>query len=477
MDERARHAQFEDQFLSQLKARALALIRGTLPADSVHFEPTPEGADDLRARLARMQVYDRDLLHSLPGGRSTQLRFTRALVAGLFPRTISRVRVRVLAPTDALVRGEPGGPIGREEVLDALARYELLPARERPSAVVLGSATGFTPEARALVGRAGPTLVLMGGRPDGGWDVEMPPGLQRTPWAKLFALESQDALLNRLMYHLGQEATVLDSRGLSIREIAQRLGVPESQADLVIRRACRSNPQLMTVVHNGVVHISRTPLAEEGDAMSLWSRIRRLLRLKPTTAERVRQMTAQRVKLEQQRYEVDQRANLLEADERQVVERGAAAKTDVERKQLAGKLVRTRRDLSRVRAQARIFSQQIDILGTHIHHLTLAEQGRRLELPKAEELTREAAQAEQVMAELSANADLATQIEVGAMSPAMEEEEAAILAEFEQAGAQQRAAAAAPQDRVPTGSRAPTSPSAARLGEAGSEKSPQPEAG
>jgi hypothetical protein len=255
------------------------------------------------------------------------------------------------------------------------------------------------------------------------------------------------------------------------------------QTEALVRRACRTQSQLMTVVHNGAIHVCRTPLSEEGDVMSLWSRIRRWLRLRPTTAERVRQMTAQRVRLEQQRHELDQRINVLETDERQSVERGAAAKADVERKQLAGKLIRVRRDLSRVRAQANVFSQQIDILGTHIHHLTLAEQGKRLELPKAEELTREAALAEQVMAELSANADLAQSIEVGAQSYAAAEEEAAIMAEFEQAAAAQREAP--PAQRAPTppaAERTPAPParaagSQARSAEDLKGKSAQPEAG
>jgi hypothetical protein len=193
--------------------------------------------------------------------------------------------------------------------------------------------------------------------------------------------------------------------------------------------------------------------------MSLRSWIRRLLRLKPTVGEQVRMLTAERVKLEQQRHEVDQRMTALETEERQAVEQGAAAKSDAERKQLAGRLMRTRRDLRRVRAQANVYTQQIDILGTHIHHLTLAEQGKRVELPKAEDLTREAAEAEQMMAELSANADLAAGIEVGAQSPLMQEEEAAIMEEFKQAAAQQTASQAGQKAAAPpAGEKTPAPP-------------------
>jgi len=164
--------------------------------------------------------------------------------------------------------------------------------------------------------------------------------------------------------------------------------------------------------------------------------------LKPSVGEQVRTLTAQRVQIEQQRHEVDQRLAALEGEERESVEKGAAAKSDAERRQLAGKLVRTRRDLRRVRAQANVYSQQIDILGTHLHHLTLAEQGKRIELPRAEELTKEAAEAEQMMAELSANADLAAGLKLERSPPLMAEEEAAIMEEFKQAAAEQTASQA-----------------------------------
>ncbi len=473
MDERSRHRQFEDQFLQQLRARAQGLLRRTIPADQFQLETLPDGIDGVRATLSRLGRFDRDLLEKLPGTRAVQLRFQRRIL-GPFYRTVARLRAQVLAPIEELVAEKPAGPVGREQVLDALARYELLPHRERPTAVALASATGFSAEARALVhaGTTGLTLVLLGGRSDGGWDVELPAGLKKSGWAKLFELEGQDERLRRLLYHLSQSAAALESRGLSVDELAEKLGLPREEVVGLIRQACRSDARLMTVVHEGTVHVCRSPLAEESDTMNLRAWFRKLLRLKPTVGEQVRALTAQRVKLEQQRHEVDQRVAALEQEEREVVERGAAAKSDAERKQLAGKLMRVRRDLRRVRAQADIFTQQIDVLGTHIHHLTLAEQGKRIELPSAEELSQEAAHAEGMMADLAARADLAHSIEVGAQSPMLEEEEAAIFEEFKQAAAERSAAPAAgtpasePPSRVPA-ERGPARESAAAPQEKG----------
>lgn len=455
MDERSRHRQFEDRFLRQLGARAQALLRHPLPADRVQFESLPDGVDAVRDTLTRLRRFDRGLLEQLAGTRAVQVRFRRR-VFGPFAQTAATLRAQVLVPIEALVQGGTAGPVGRDQVLDALARYELLPQRARPSTAVFASATGFTPEAKALAHAGGrPLVVLLGGRDDGGWDVELPAAIRQGPWAALFEFESHDERLRRLLYHLDQEARQLESRGIALPELAERLGLPTEQVDGLVRQACRQDSRLLTIVHDGTIHVCRSPLAEASEPMSLrsWMQnvMRKLLRRGPTVAEQVRALTAQRVRLEQERHELDQRLTTLETEERETVERGAAARTDVERKQLAGRLVRTRRDLRRLRAQANVFTQQIDILGTHIHHLTLAEQGKRVELPKAQELTRQAAEAEQMMAELAANADLATGIEVGATTPLMQEEEAAILEEFKQA-AQEAApptAAAEPSSRTP----------------------------
>ena len=471
MDERSRHRQFEDRFLNQLRARAQTLIRGSLPADEVRFQPTPEGVDGVRAELGRLEVYDRDIIDRLAGTRSMQMLFRKRMLGGLFRVTVSRVRARVVAPVEPLLKNVSPGPVGREQVLDALAPYELLPSRERPTGVILASATGFSDEAKALVeGRGQPAIVLVGAREDGGWDVTMPAVVRKSPWARLLELETQDQRLRRLLHHLDQHAELVDSRGLALDVLAEKLGLSQAETERLVHQACRADRRLMTVTHDGRTHICRTPLAEEGDTMSIWNRIRKLLRLKPTTAERVRELTAQKVQIEQRRFDIDQRVSALEADERQLIQQGAAAASDAERKQVAGRLMRLRRELRRQRAQAQLLTQQIDIIGTHIHHLTLAEEGRRLELPTAEDLTREAAQAEQVMAEVAANADLAASIEVTGETPLMAEEEAAIFEEFRQVAASQagvRPKEAAPAPRAPATEAPPraaesTAPSATR---------------
>lgn len=470
IDERSRHRDFEDRFLQQLRTRAQLLTKGVLPADRVEIEGSPDGVEAVRASLRRLDVLDRNLADDLPGALALQLRFSRGSLGGLLRFTVSRLRGRIIAPVDAMLNGKAAGPVGREEVLDALARYELLPSHVRPSAVVFGSASGFNAAAKALVSStAGIKLILVGGRDDGGWDVTLPDSVEKSPWKALFEFETQDERLRRLNKHLKERGDLLDSRGVSVAQLSESLGLSEPVTEALVRRACRADSRLMTINVDGSLHVCRSPLEDEVSTMSLWSRIRRLLRLKPTVAERVRTLTAQRVKLEAERHSVDRKVDALESEERAALEQGAAAGSDAVKKQIAGKLVRVRRELKRARTQAQMYSQQIDVIGTHIHHLTLKEQGRRMELPKAEDLTREAAEAERVISELSVNADLARSIEVSAETPMMADEEAAILAEFEQAATKQAESASAAGSKFGAGPEragAPPVPGATRRDDA-----------
>lgn len=423
---------FETRLLTQLEQRAKKLVKRKLPGKSVETMAVGDGTDALRNALRRMNRRDPDLLDSLPGNRAIQIHFKRGLWATLRGTPQDRVRATTIVPVESIVSGDDAAPAGRDAVLDALARYEVMPRNGKPSIVVLGSASGFSDAAWDLARQPGPPhVVLISPRGDGGWDIRMSDAMRKSDWAVLFEFETADERQERLQYHLSQQIEALETRGLSMDELAALLGVAPEQVGPLVERACRSDRRLMVVVHDGQRRLARSPLADEERSMSMWSRIRRWLGLKPSIAQQVRDLTQQRVKLEQARGEIDGKIERLEKDERSAVQSGASAKTLVEKKQLAGKLVRVRRELTRFRTQAQVYTNQIEVLGTHIHHLSLKQQGAKMDLPSAEDLTRSAAEAESVMAELSANAELAQSIEVGMMSPGQSDAEDEILKEFE----------------------------------------------
>jgi hypothetical protein len=226
-----------------------------------------------------------------------------------------------------------------------------------------------------------------------------------------------------------------------VPDIARELGLPPEVAELLVRQACRLDPSLMTVAHAGTVHVCRTPLMEKGTTMSIWSRVRRWLGAKPTVAEQVRGLTAQRTVLEQERRVLDQQTGKLETDEVGLLKQGAAAPSDAEKRQVAAKLMRLRRELNRQRALAQVKTNQIDVIGTNIHNMTLAEGVRAVALPTREVLAQQAAEAEAAVQGLADVADAARDVEVVGASSQSAEAEDAIFAEFAQVAAQEKTAA------------------------------------
>jgi hypothetical protein len=78
-----------------------------------------------------------------------------------------------------------------------------------------------------------------------------------------------------------------------------------------------------------------------------------------------------------------------------------------------------------------VLGQQVDVISTHVHNLTLIQQGKAAKLPTHEELTQDAVRAEEMLERLTADAELATGLDAGAMGSSLSAEEAAILAELE----------------------------------------------
>lgn len=471
MSERLRQRTVEDRVFAQLRERAFALASGQsgasqrksgkFPADAVRAQIRGEVDANVRDQLIKAGRFDHALLEEMPGRRSLELSFEKSILGGLMRRSAGRLGALVVAPVEGLLGDAAPGPISSEQIRDALA-VMTVPGRGRkaPTAVALVSATGFDSVARQIVDSVRePQVILIDARRDGGYEVTLPAALRDSAWSKLFALEPEDQQLQRVQSYFAQRSAELESRGVSLTALADELGLPEADAQRLVRRATRQDRQLIMLQHEGQAHVARTPIAEEGQGMSLWSRISRWLGRKPTVAERVRLLTTQRVALEQQRSGVDSAVEQHEKQERELLQEGAAATSDAVRKQVANKLLRVRTALKRDRTRAQMFTQQIEVLGTQVHHLTLKQQKERVALPSADVLAQEAAQAESAMQELAASAELAANIEVSAGTPVSDAAEADIFAEFEQIRTGSAETTDGASEVAPEASDAPADPS------------------
>lgn len=140
-------------------------------------------------------------------------------------------------------------------------------------------------------------------------------------------------------------------------------------------------------------------------------------------------------KLRPKRDEAQRNLDYQESQEQQLLNEGREAHRQNNmawKKQVAGKLIRCRRELKKAKAMHAIHDRQVAILETSIHNATIQQTGSSIKLPNAAELAQESADAELIMQELTEAADLALQVEVGAGdSMAYSQGEEAILAEFE----------------------------------------------
>lgn len=155
-------------------------------------------------------------------------------------------------------------------------------------------------------------------------------------------------------------------------------------------------------------------------------------------------MEAERLLLDEKRLKVDSELEELLPKEAAIIQDGAAATSVAVKHKLASDLIRLRRTLRRLQTLSGVYAKQSGVLEVSLSNLMLKEEGRAIDLPTPEQMTADASEAEQIMADLDVRADLARSIEVGSTSPLDEEEQAAILEEF-RAAAGERAATATPE--------------------------------
>src|SRR5204862_4064808 len=87
----------------------------------------------------------------------------------------------------------------------------------------------------------------------------------------------------------------------------------------------------------------------------------------------------------------------LETREADLLKQGKESPSPVVKRRVATQIKQVRDDMERLAAVARVMGQQVDVISTHIHNLTLIQQGQVAKLPNSEELTQDAVRAEEML--------------------------------------------------------------------------------
>lgn len=445
---RSRALQSESEFLAGVQANlaqsAPRLLRGSWFERSEDQDPSA-----VRAALIDAGIFDRGLEKEFPGCRRIILRgFERRFF--FFRREASRTIVTVLSPPEALLDGGETRPVTLAE-LKAHVRKNVGSTRT-PTLIAICAPNGFEPEAwNTRWDQPNVRVVLVSPRDGGGgWKV-------RPLWeqadlriARLFDPEAVTDKLKRIRNTLEERGGDLLTGGVSARNVAQELELPISLVEQAFEAICRGERELQARRVQGELLVFRgAPVddAREGRAMSVAEWVRSLFSREGNETKKINELAARRAQLAQRRDRLYEDIGRLESKENHLVEEGKKSTSAVVRRRLAAQIAQLRRDISRQNTTAAMLNQQINVISTDIHNLTLIQQGQMARLPSSEELTEHAVAAEELLETLRAETDLVTGLETGVAETMLTDEEAAILREFE---------GEKPQTQVATGADAAT---------------------
>jgi len=133
----------------------------------------------------------------------------------------------------------------------------------------------------------------------------------------------------------------------------------------------------------------------------------------------------------------EKRLSHLLFSEQEQMRNGKCATDTVVQQSIARSVMGLRRDIRRENSRIKMAWQQIEIIKSRLHNMSIMAQNKIMPLPNSEELVTEASIAEGELKELQNIADLANHIEVNNDPISYQEEESAILAEFKVANEKQ----------------------------------------
>ncbi len=417
-------AEVETAFLTGVEAR-LERAKGTLLHGS--WWTTERRSEEYRLR---QWVRSRDELAWLPKNkRLTLTGWRRTFWLGKRPRSIAIASVLSLLERHAQGEADPP-PIG---LVDLQAHVQgLVQGIEAPCIVGVCSPSGFTDEARQL---RWPTehvkLVLV--EPDASHAWRVTPGSANlsADVLALFDPESAQRKIERVCDAIESRSAALIAGGLTIEEIASGAGVTAEQALLGIRRAMERDPSLkLSNSKEGRLLYRGAPSVEES-SMSMMDRIRQMLGGEGNEARKINVLAERRARLVEQRDKLYADIAVLESQEAELMSEGRATTSASVKKRVATQIKQLRDEMGRLNAKARVLGQQVDVISTHVHNLTLIQQGKRAKLPTQEELTQDAVRAEEMLEQLATRVDLAAGLDMGEAETSLSGEEASILAELE----------------------------------------------
>jgi hypothetical protein len=399
---------------------------------------------ELKRQMSQAGMPDRELEGRMPRGQTLDVLLSQSSWI-LFKKPVGRLRVVCLSPVKALLSGQPPKPLTTPEVNRLLAEMPP-PLPGIPTTLILMSTSGFTTESHEVADRtASCTLILVEPNPAGGWSIAAP--AQSKALAELFDPEGEVDKRQRIFGTIDDLSMDLTGSGIIGDKIAAQTQLPIMTVEAEIKNYAKEHPGLTAKRLDGRLVLFRegvTPTASSAGngatEMSLMDRIRSLFAHKGETEKKIAFLSERRTLLSGQRDRGYEELGSLDGKEVELRDQFKAARTPMTKRRITSQLLQLHKEMERRQQLLQVLNQQINVVGTHLHNLELTRQGQTAQLPDSEELAADAAAAEDVLAQLEVDSELANS--VGSVSLAgMSAEEQALFDELEaESGASHSAA-------------------------------------
>jgi hypothetical protein len=434
---------------------------------------------DLKRIMSEMRKPDRELQAQMPVGETMEIILQKQKLL-ILRAVVGRIRVVCVSPTRTLLAGEQPKPLTPGEVTKLLS--EIPPSIGGvPSTIVLMSTSGFTLEAHELAERrADRTVIMAEPNKAGGWAVFGP--VETKALVDLFDPEAEESKRERVREEVDAAVAELSGAGISTDKISARTQLPLQLVESELKNYAKSRPGLVAKRLDGRVVLFRegsvpsaATSASGGGEMPLIDRIKTLFNRKGENEKKISFLSERRTALMQQRDASYEDITNLEAQEKNLREEFKSATGDLTKRRVTGQLLQLRKDIERRQQLLTVLNQQINVVSTHLHNLELVQQGKTANLPDHEEVASDAAKAEEMLADLEANAELAGSVgSVGNVG--MSAEEQALYDELEAENAPKEPAKEEPGATTAESTPSPTNPARTTTAST-TPKRAEPEAG
>lgn len=431
-DSSRRAQQAEQDFIAAAEAAMSSAPARVIPGQ--WFETNRrDSAEEVHKAMVDRRLFGTERRKGLPQG-ATVIR-TGWARRFLFGRRLKSVTVAtVLAPPGPLLDNDPR-PVTLSELSTHIRNLISGQVRGVSKLIIVCSPTGFAPEVWTA-GRDWPGLnvILSEPLPGGGWKTMPLAGDLDIQFVRSFDPESENEKRLRVRQEIDNARADLLLGGISARKISQRLNVRPRLVESVLESMSQFDEELQVSRADGDVVLYRGlpgQSSREEPSMSAMEWIRSLFAAKGDEAGKINHLIENRNKLATRRDRLYEDIARLEKREQSVLDEGKQSTSIVVKRRVASQVAQLRKEIARWNTTASMLNQQINVLSTDIHNLTLLQQGQMAKLPTSEELTEHAVAAEEMLETLGADARMVEGLEAGIAEQAMSDDEAAILNELQ----------------------------------------------